>query len=163
VAHLLTWCGVRDATGNNGFRERILTTIFNRNQETIVADSVGPISSLSETDAATEEAPAEAKAHESFKVYGVQNSTGENAHFSTLSWMILFEPVGVRADPMKLQPEPQQNFQPLSQPQKDAKKVQKSASTAAQNIQVKNEMTRKLVESRLPTHNVTGQLLLSGA
>ena len=115
VAHFyLPVVVLSNATGNNGFRECILNTIFNRNQETIVVDSVGPVGRLSDTEVETEEAPA-AKAHENFKVFGLKASTGETAHFSTLAWMILCEPAGGRADPMMLQPEPQQKFQPMSQ------------------------------------------------
>jgi hypothetical protein len=163
VAHFyLPVVVLSNATGNNGFRECILNTIFNRNQETIVVDSVGPVGRMSDTEVETEEAPA-AKAHENFKVFGLKASTGETAHFSTLAWMILCEPAGGRADPMMLQPEPQQKFQPMSRAKRDAIKARDSASTAVQKTKSKDELTRRLQESRLQAHNDAVKLLGSGA
>ena len=153
-----------DATGNNGFRATILTTIFNRNQESVVVDSVGPVSLLGEDpEGKTEEAPAEATAHDSFRVFGLKSSMGETAHFSTMAWLLLCEPAGTRADPMMIQPPPQQKFQPMSRAKRDAIKARDSASTAVQKTKSKYEMTRRLQETRLQAHNDAVKLLRSGA
>ena len=149
-----------DATGNNGFRATILTTIFNRNQESVVVDSVGPVSLLGEDpEGKTEEAPAEATAHDSFRVFGLKSSMGETAHFSTMAWLLLCEPAGTRADPMMIQPPPQQKFQPMSTPFKAAIKARDAGSTAKEKIRAKDLATRQLQEARLKTHNETVKLL----